>query len=115
VSHAVRLRRKGVRPGLRAGARAAHFAAFLARDLRRRTGVRVCRWRRGGGKFWPQLKEVAELVGLHEHLHDLLAAVRAAGIQVCRPAPPLAAWRPRARTCSRPFLCLPPDSRAPAG
>ena len=63
MSHAVRLRRKGVRRGLRAGARAAHFAAFLARDLRRRTGVRVCRWRRGGGKFWPQLKEVAELVG----------------------------------------------------
>ena len=35
-----------------------------------------------GGKIWPRVKEVAEAVGLHGHLRDLLAAVRAAGIPV---------------------------------
>jgi nicotinamidase-related amidase len=34
------------------------------------------------GKIYPRLKEVAEAVGLHRHLRELLAAVRAAGIQV---------------------------------
>jgi nicotinamidase-related amidase len=44
------------------------------------------------GKIYPRLKDVAESVGLHQHLRELLAAVRAAGIQVviaphrrCRP------------------------------
>jgi len=34
------------------------------------------------GKIYPRLKEVAEAVGLHQHIRHLLAAVRAAGIQV---------------------------------
>ena len=34
------------------------------------------------GKIYPQLKEVAESVGLHQHIRELLAAVRDAGIQV---------------------------------
>ena len=34
------------------------------------------------GQIYPRLKEVAESVGLHEHIRELLAAVRAAGIQV---------------------------------
>jgi len=34
------------------------------------------------GKIYPLVKEVAESVGLHEHIRELLAAVRAAGIQV---------------------------------
>lgn len=34
------------------------------------------------GKIYPRLREVAEAVGLHQHIRDLLAAVRAAGIQV---------------------------------
>jgi nicotinamidase-related amidase len=34
------------------------------------------------GKLYPRLKEVAESVGLHGHLRELLAVVRAAGIQV---------------------------------
>lgn len=34
------------------------------------------------GKIYPRLKGVAESVGLHEHIRELLAAVRAAGIQV---------------------------------
>jgi len=34
------------------------------------------------GQIYPRLKEVAEAVGLHEHIRELLAAVRAAGIQV---------------------------------
>ncbi len=44
-----------------------------------------------GGKIYPHLKEVAESVGLHQHTRELLAAVRAAGIQVAfGPAPPVA-------------------------
>jgi nicotinamidase-related amidase len=35
-----------------------------------------------GGKIWPLVKEVAEAVGLHQHLRDLLGAVRGAGIPV---------------------------------
>jgi nicotinamidase-related amidase len=34
------------------------------------------------GKIYPRLKEVAESVGLHGHIRELLAVVRAAGIQV---------------------------------
>jgi nicotinamidase-related amidase len=34
------------------------------------------------GKIYPRLREVAESVGLHEHTRELLATVRAAGIQV---------------------------------
>lgn len=34
------------------------------------------------GKIYPLVKEVAESVGLHEHVRELLAAVRAAGVQV---------------------------------
>jgi nicotinamidase-related amidase len=34
------------------------------------------------GKIYPLVKEVAESVGLHEHIRELLAAVRAAGVQV---------------------------------
>ena len=35
-----------------------------------------------GGKIWPRVKEVAEAVGLHQHLRELLAAVRGSGIPV---------------------------------
>jgi nicotinamidase-related amidase len=35
-----------------------------------------------GGKMWPYIKEVAEEVHLHQHLREIMAAVRAAGIQV---------------------------------
>ncbi|HKM49913.1 MAG TPA: isochorismatase family cysteine hydrolase [Candidatus Bathyarchaeia archaeon] len=35
-----------------------------------------------GGKLWPLLKEVAEEVHLHDHLREILAAVRAVNIQV---------------------------------
>jgi nicotinamidase-related amidase len=35
-----------------------------------------------GGKIWPRVKHVAEAVGLHRHLRDLLAGVREAGVQV---------------------------------
>ena len=34
------------------------------------------------GKIYPLVKEVAESVGLHGHINQLLAAVRAAGVQV---------------------------------
>jgi nicotinamidase-related amidase len=44
------------------------------------------------GKIYPRLKEVAESVGLHQHLRDLLTAVRAAGIQVV--IAPHRRWRP---------------------
>lgn len=45
-----------------------------------------------GGKIYPRLKEVAESVGLHQHTRELLAAVRAAGIQVA--FAPHRRWRP---------------------
>ncbi len=35
-----------------------------------------------GGKLWPLVKEVAEEVHLHDHLREILTAVRAAKIQV---------------------------------
>ncbi len=35
-----------------------------------------------GGKIWPRLKAVAESVSLHEHLRQLISAVRKAGIKV---------------------------------
>ena len=35
-----------------------------------------------GGRIWPRVREVAERVGLHQHLRDLLTAVRAAGLPV---------------------------------
>ena len=35
-----------------------------------------------GGKLWPQLKPVAEAVGLHDNLRAVTAAVRAAGLPV---------------------------------
>jgi hypothetical protein len=44
------------------------------------------------GKFYPRLKEVAESVDLHQHLRELLAAIRAAGIQVV--IAPHRRWRP---------------------
>jgi nicotinamidase-related amidase len=44
------------------------------------------------GKIWPRLKEVAESVGLHEHLRELLTAVRAARIGVF--IAPHRRWRP---------------------
>jgi nicotinamidase-related amidase len=44
------------------------------------------------GKIYPRLKEVAEAVSLHQHIRDLLAAVRAAGIQVV--IAPHRRWRP---------------------
>jgi nicotinamidase-related amidase len=44
------------------------------------------------GKIYPRLKEVAEAVSLHQHIRDLLAAVRAAGIQVV--VAPHRRWRP---------------------
>jgi len=44
------------------------------------------------GKFYPRLKEVVETVGLHQHLRDLLAAVRAAGVLVV--IAPHRRWRP---------------------
>jgi nicotinamidase-related amidase len=34
------------------------------------------------GKIWPRIKDVATAVGLHQNLRELLAGVRAAGIQV---------------------------------
>ena len=34
------------------------------------------------GKIYPRLREVAEAVGLRQHIRELLAAARAAGIQV---------------------------------
>jgi nicotinamidase-related amidase len=45
-----------------------------------------------GGKIWPRLREVAESVGLHQNLRDLLAAVRTAGIVVF--IAPHRRWRP---------------------
>jgi nicotinamidase-related amidase len=45
-----------------------------------------------GGKVWPRVREVAESVGLHRHLGDLLTAVRAAGIQVF--VAPHRRWQP---------------------
>jgi nicotinamidase-related amidase len=44
------------------------------------------------GKVYPRLRAVAESVGLHQHLRELLAAVRAAGIQVV--IAPHRRWRP---------------------
>jgi len=44
------------------------------------------------GKIYPRLKDVAESVGLHQHIRELLAAVRAAGIQVV--IAPHRRWRP---------------------
>lgn len=44
------------------------------------------------GKVYPRLKQVAESVGLHQHVRELLAAVRAAGIQVV--IAPHRRWRP---------------------
>ncbi|WP_308167608.1 cysteine hydrolase family protein [Catellatospora tritici] len=35
-----------------------------------------------GGKLWPQVKEVAEAVGAVEHMRQVAAAARAAGIRV---------------------------------
>ena len=34
------------------------------------------------GKIYPRLREVAESVGLHQHIRELLGAVRATGMQV---------------------------------
>jgi len=34
------------------------------------------------GAVWPRLKDVADAIGLRQHLRDLLAGVRAAGIRV---------------------------------
>jgi nicotinamidase-related amidase len=45
-----------------------------------------------GGKAWPRLKEMAESVGLHQHLRQLLNAVRNAEIQVF--VAPHHRWRP---------------------
>jgi nicotinamidase-related amidase len=44
------------------------------------------------GKIYPRLKEVAEAVGLHQHIRELLAAVRAADMQVV--IAPHRRWRP---------------------
>lgn len=44
------------------------------------------------GRIYPRLREVAESVGLHQHIRDLLAAVRAAGILVV--IAPHRRWRP---------------------
>jgi nicotinamidase-related amidase len=44
------------------------------------------------GRLWPRLKEVAEYVGLREHLRELLTAVRVSGVQVF--VAPHRAWRP---------------------
>ena len=44
------------------------------------------------GKIYPRLKEVAESVGLHKHIRELLSAVRAAGMQVA--IAPHRRWRP---------------------
>jgi nicotinamidase-related amidase len=44
------------------------------------------------GKIYPRLKEVAETVGLHQHIRELLAAVRTAGILVA--IAPHRRWRP---------------------
>lgn len=44
------------------------------------------------GKIYPRLRDVAESVGLHQHLRELLAAARAAGIQVV--IAPHRRWRP---------------------
>jgi len=49
-------------------------------------------WLSEQGKVWPRVKEVAEAVGLHQHLRELLAAVRAAGITVF--IAPHRRWRP---------------------
>ena len=45
-----------------------------------------------GGKIWPRVKAVAESVGLHRHLRELLAGVRTAGVQVF--VAPHRRWRP---------------------
>jgi len=45
-----------------------------------------------GGRTWPRLKDVAEAVRLHEHLRQLLAAVRQAGLPVF--IAPHRRWRP---------------------
>jgi nicotinamidase-related amidase len=45
-----------------------------------------------GGKIWPRVRDVAEAVGLHRHLRNLLVGVRAAGIQVF--IAPHRRWRP---------------------
>jgi nicotinamidase-related amidase len=44
------------------------------------------------GKIWPRVKDVAAAVGLHHHLRDLLAGVRAAGISIF--IAPHRRWRP---------------------
>jgi nicotinamidase-related amidase len=44
------------------------------------------------GKFYPRLRAVAESVGLHQHIGELLAAVRAAGFQVA--IAPHRRWHP---------------------
>ena len=44
------------------------------------------------GKIYPRLKEVAEAVGLHQHIRELLAAVRAGDMQVV--IAPHRRWRP---------------------
>lgn len=44
------------------------------------------------GKIWPRVKEVAQTIGLHDHLRTLLAGVRAAGIHVF--VAPHRRWRP---------------------
>ena len=44
------------------------------------------------GKLYPRLKEVAESVDLHQHIRELLAAVRAARIQVA--IAPHRRWHP---------------------
>ena len=44
------------------------------------------------GKIYPRLKQVAGDVGLHQHVRELLAAVRAAGIQLV--IAPHRRWRP---------------------
>jgi nicotinamidase-related amidase len=44
------------------------------------------------GKIWPRVRAVAEAIGMREHLRDLLAGVRAAGIPVF--IAPHRRWRP---------------------
>jgi nicotinamidase-related amidase len=44
------------------------------------------------GKIWPRVKDVAQTIGLHDHLRTLLAGVRTAGIQVF--VAPHRRWRP---------------------
>jgi nicotinamidase-related amidase len=44
------------------------------------------------GKIWPRVKDVAQTIGLHEHLRALLVGVRAASIQIF--VAPHRRWRP---------------------